>query len=184
MSLDLRGHALCNAFHSPILSFLENNPGDYLEIGLYYGHFFPQVANTFPNKNIIGIDPFISDGYTRDAQGTIMTDIEEIARHNVSQVTNATLYKTTTEDFLKREDAFGLVKNVSCILVDGSHHYDDIMFDLNLVLGIENDYDKFVIFDDLQIPAVAGSIAELKNRLSNRIKNTYSGPFCEGIYFK
>lgn len=184
MSLDLKGHALCDAFHQPILNFLGDNPGDYLEIGLYYGHFFTRVADQFPNKSIIGIDPFISDGYTRDAQGTIIIDIEEIARYNASQVNNATLYKTTTEDFLKREDAFQLVNNVSCVLIDGSHHYDDIMFDLNLVLGLQNDYDKFVIFDDLQIQAVVASAAELKNRLSGRIKDTYTGTNCEGIYFK
>ena len=65
MSLDLKGHALCDAFHQPILNFLGDNPGDYLEIGLYYGHFFTRVADQFPNKSIIGIDPFISDGYTK-----------------------------------------------------------------------------------------------------------------------
>ena len=45
MSLDLKGHALCDAFHQPILNFLGDNPGDYLEIGLYYGHFFTRVAD-------------------------------------------------------------------------------------------------------------------------------------------
>ena len=182
--MNLRGHALCHAFHQPIRNFLNNNPGSYLEIGVYYGHFFAELANEYPDRPFYGIDPFISDGYTRDPQGTVMTDIEEIARHNAAETKNATLYKYTTEDFLKTEEAKDILKNVSCVLIDGSHHYVDIVHDLDLVMEINNDLNKFVAFDDLQIEDVRKSISELTLRLHNRIINVENHPHYVGIHFK
>lgn len=188
------GQALSNAFHAPVRDFLKNKPGSYLEIGIYYGRFIAEVANEFPERDFHGIDPFISDGCTRDAKGTIMNDIEEIATVNASQVSNLTLYKNTTEEFLKREDAKEILKNVSCVLIDGSHHREDIIHDLNLVMQIENDYEKVVIFDDIRVPDVAQSIQDLINMLFSRLILTdeyqshyvaiQSHPHYVAIYFK
>lgn len=182
--IDLQGYPLCTAFQAPIREFISNNPGAYLEIGIYYAHFIAGFANDYPNVEMHAIDPFISDGCTRDAQGTIMYDIEEIARHNISQVNNIRLHKGTTEEFLARKEAKEILKTVSCILIDGSHHYEDIIHDIKLVLQIENDLEKAVFFDDITVPDVIQSIELLKRLLEERTTRVINHPHYVGIYFK
>lgn len=179
----LKGYALSNSFHQPVIEYLCTHPGSYLEIGMYYGHFFTRVCNLFPDRPFYGVDPFISDGCTRDPQGTVMDDIEEIARYNVSQTKNGSIYKGTTKEFLEREDAKEILKTVSCVLIDGSHHYEDIVYDLNLVQTIENDYEKLVLFDDITAPDVERAIQDMAQRLSGRITRTINHPHYVGIYF-
>jgi hypothetical protein len=186
--MDLQGRALCSAFHSPITNFLSSHEGAYLEIGIFYGHFLAQVANQFPDKTIYAIDPFIDDGNTTWITGEeryqSIPKVREIALHNISQVNNIELFETKTEEFINNPLAKDILKNVSCVLIDGSHHYDEIKHDLELVMQIENDYDKMVAFDDVKVDDVIRSIDDFTNNIKDRITSIDNNPDYVAVYFK
>jgi len=184
MKLELYGGALCDSFHAPIRNFLTNNPGSYLEIGVYHAFFLAEIASQFPERIFYGVDPFIGDGHTKEPRGTFMEEVEQIATHNVGQVNNVTLFKEKTADFLKRKELNSILKTVSCVLIDGSHHYEDITYDIGLVLQINSEYEKAVFFDDVHVPDVQRSIQELKDKLQGRITRVGEDARYGEIYFK
>jgi hypothetical protein len=167
--MNLRGQALSTAFHNPVREFLNTYPGNYLEVGVYQGHFLATLCSEYQDKSFFGIDPFISDGCVPGERGSAIPEIEEIAKHNILQVANGTLIKCTTQDFLKSDIKDSILEKVSCILIDGSHHYEDIIYDLELVLSISNNFEKAVFFDDMAVPDVAKGAKELISKLENRV---------------
>jgi len=181
---ELRGRILSEGYTPQIKEFLARSEGDYLEIGSYYAYFLTAMAIQFPDKKVYGIDPHISDGYTAGAKGEAIPEVEEVADFNTSLVDNVELIKLTTKDFLKKKNASKILKNISCVLVDGSHYYDDIVHDLELVTRIENDYEKLVAFDDLQIADVSKAFDELHIKLTGRIIDSQKNAHTAFIYYK
>ena len=80
----LAGSCLTNSnILTIICTFLQNNGGNYLEIGVYDGQTLCHVAHQNPSKTIYGIDPFISDGNTGQIRGISLTAQEENCMRNV-----------------------------------------------------------------------------------------------------
>lgn len=182
--MELKGEALSTAFHDPVREFLNTYPGNYLEIGVYQGHFLATLCGEYPDKYFFGIDPFISDGCVPGEKGSAIPEVEEIALHNILQTANGNLIKSTTENFLKSDIVESVLGRVSCILIDGSHHYEDIVHDLELVLKISNNLKKAVFFDDTLVEDVAKAKLELIKKLEHRITRVSEFPSGYGIYFK
>jgi len=186
--MELQGRALCPAFHPPIKDFLSNNEGDYLEIGTFYGHFLTSLASEYTSKKLYAIDPFIDDGYTTWITGKgkneSIIEIREIALSNIAQVNNVELFEMTTETFLTKPFVADVLKNVSCVLIDGSHHYDDIKHDLELVMQIKNTHNKVVVFDDVKMEDVIRSIDDFKLMVANRTTSIDHNPEYVAVYFK
>ena len=182
--MNLKGQALSTAFHDPVREFLNTYPGNYLEIGTYQGHFLATICSEYLDKSFFGIDPFISDGCVPGERGTAIPKVEEVASHNILQTTNGSLIKCTTQDFLKSDIVGNVLERVSCILIDGSHHYEDIVYDLELVLRISNNLKKVVFFDDTAVPDVTKSVQELISKLGDRVNRLSQINNGYGIYFK
>ena len=189
--MELQGRALCSAFHNPIQEFLSHNEGNYLEIGTFYGHFLTSLANQFSYKKLYAIDPFIDDGHTTWITGKEknepISEIRKIALSNISQVNNVELFEMTTQAFLSHSFigfTNNILKDVSCVLIDGSHHYDDIKYDLELVMLIKNTHSKMVMFDDIKMDDVSRSIDDFKLMIEDRITHVDNNPEYIAVYFK
>ena len=182
--MDLKGRSLSNAFHDPIREFLNTHPGNYLEVGVYYGHFITALCSEYQDKLFYGIDPFISDGCVPGDRGSAIPEIEEIATYNILQASNGTLIKSTTQEFLKSDTVENTLQKVSCILIDGSHHYEDIVYDLELVLRVSNNLKKAVFFDDMLVEDVSKGARELISKLGNRASRVTEFANGYGVYFQ
>ena len=175
------GKILSTAYCGKVLDWLENTKGSYLEIGVYNGVFLSQVAETFPQHNVFGIDPFIGDGYTGEPQGSKLSDQFENARKNIEGLPNAKVWTSTTKECLDNH-YYKELSEVSCILVDGSHHYDDILIDFEFILRIQNNRNMLVLFDDLHIKDVIDAINFFEEKHSSRIvSKIYNTPAVVGF---
>jgi len=147
-----------------LVDFINKSNLNYLEIGCFDGVTLTKVALNYKNKKIYGIDPFISDGHTGTPINTVLNQQKQNLYHNITNVDNVTFFQLTTDQFTKIEPNYKAL-NIDCIFVDGSHHYDDIMVDIDTALEcIKNNENKkgIIIFHDLQIIDVINAILELK----------------------
>jgi hypothetical protein len=175
------GKILSTAYCGKVLDWLENTNGSYLEIGVYNGVFLSQVAETFPQYNVFGIDPFIGDGHTGEPQGSKLSDQLLNARKNIEEFTNVKLWELTTKECLDNH-YYRELSEVSCVLVDGSHHYDDILIDFKFILQIRNSKNMLVLFDDLHIKDVVDAISFFEKEHSYRIiSKMYDTPTIVGF---
>lgn len=172
------GNSLSPSPEEDIRSYLADNGGDYLEIGCYRGVFISKMAIKFPDRIMIGIDPHVADGHTGESRGTKLDDVERIFLENISGLQNIKYFKGTTKEFCDQGN-FDDLQNVSCIFIDGSHHYEDIVVDVDLLDRITNPRIKQVIFDDLHIGCVNNGIQYFKTKYGDRVLsdercNTYA----------
>lgn len=86
---------------------------------------------------------------------------------NIQDIGNITHFKKTTEDFLKTPTR-KILRNITCVLVDRSHHYEDILIDINLLKKIPNKKKKLIVFDDLGIPDVSRGVDEFRAEFKDR----------------
>lgn len=164
----LVGRTLSPTPEAGFISYLQENGGDYLEIGCYNGVFISKLAIRFPERVIIGIDPFISDGHTEEPIGTILSEVEQNFLKNTSGLRNIKHFRETTKEFYERGD-FKDIQNVSCVYIDGSHHYKDIVIDIDLLNKINNNHIKKIVFDDININDVIAAIEYFKIKYNDRI---------------
>lgn len=175
------GKILSTAYCGKVLDWLDSTRGSYLEIGVYNGVFLSQVAETFPQYNVFGIDPFIGDGYTGEPQGSKLSDQLLNARKNIEEFSNAKIWELTTKECLDNH-YYRELNEVSCVLVDGSHHYDDILIDFEFILKIRNNRNMLVLFDDLHIKDVVDAISFFEREHSDRIiSKVYDTPKVVGL---
>ena len=175
------GKILSTAYCGKVLDWLENTNGSYLEIGVYNGVFLSFVAELFPQHNVFGIDPFIGDGHTGQPQGSKLSDQFENAHKNIEEFPNAKIRVSTTKECLDNH-YYKELEEVSCVLVDGSHHYDDILIDFEFILQIRNKKNMLVLFDDLHIKDVVDAISFFEKEHSYRIiSKMYDTPTIVGF---
>lgn len=142
-----------------INEFLQQNGGNYLEIGVYYGETFFEVAKSNPSKKLYGIDPFIADGWTGQHRGTVLSEAEVICNQKLKEFPNAYIFKMTSKNFYSLPlDIKGF--NVSVVYIDGSHWYDDVTLDIDLAIKVIGQKKGLVIFDDLHLHDVRKAITE------------------------
>ena len=147
---------------------------NYLEIGVYRGESIRDLAIAFPNKTIIGVDPFIEDGNTTHdsmvAQGGALLTQRELTFNGIKNLTNVKFYEMTSEKFYK-ELTPSLIDelNVGSVYIDGSHWYDDVVVDYKLALDLIGKKSGIVCFDDLHIEGVVKACNEFITICGDRI---------------
>jgi hypothetical protein len=137
--------------------FLQSNGGNYLEIGVYHGDTFFEIAKANPATKVYGIDPFISDGWTGQHKGTVLSDAETVCNEKLPQFPNAHIFKTTSKQFAGSPfDVKGF--NISAVFIDGSHWFDDVTIDTDLSMKLIGQKKGLLIYDDLHIGDVRRAI--------------------------
>lgn len=159
---------LSTAYSELINRQLTEKGGDYLEIGIYNGVFISAMADKHKSSRVFGIDPFIADGWTGEEQGTILMGPRNNFIEN-SKGLPVTFWEKTTKQCLD-EKRYLELNNVTAILIDGSHHFDDIMTDIRFVSLIQNKHECLVVFDDFHLVDVQRAFSEFRNFFSGRIK--------------
>lgn len=146
---------------------VSNTELNYLEIGCFDGCNLKTLADSFPNKTIYGIDPFISDGNlgTDKPIGSRLFQQESNLYENIKDSKNINFYKTTSELFYKNPPKTFEDMNISCIFIDGAHILSFIKIDVELAVEciLKNKNKKGeILFDDLHIPDVLKGIEYLE----------------------
>ena len=168
---------LCTSGFNYIKRELKNLKGNYFEIGVLYGNSIRDLSIEYPDRRIIGVDPFIEDGWTM-----VFTN-SDIGKHtpiqkqntltNIEGKTNITLYEMTSQEFYRQlTDELVTELDVCAILIDGSHWYNDVKIDIELALKLINGKPGVIIFDDLYINDVNKCYREFVETHGSIIKSS------------
>jgi hypothetical protein len=170
--------ALAEHLYDYISNNLVNYPGNYFEIGVFNGDGFARIASKYVDKHCYAIDPFIEDGYTSATssieRGNSLNTQKESFLNLTKDLKNTTHYETTSVEFCSNLTESQIdVLNVSVILIDGSHHYSDVVNDYQLsVKLLQKQKHGIVIFDDLHVSDVNKAYVEFTNLYAKNIKNS------------
>lgn len=146
---------------------LENTKFNYLEIGCYDGWNLGSLGQTFPEKTIFGIDPFISDGHVPGQIGSTLSTQKQNLYKNIENLSNVSFHEVTSEQFFKAPPFTFEEMNISCVFVDGAHIYDVVKIDSDLALKcILSNQTKSgeIVFHDLHIVDVVEAIMYFKRQ--------------------
>lgn len=148
--------------------------GNYFEIGIFNGQGTAEIANLFPERTIYALDPFIEDGYTLDnslvSQGENMETQRQAAYRNLGPYANVTIIEMLSSEFAKHLMAEDIIKfNVSWVVIDGSHHYEDVIVDAEMAKLLIDTKQGAIVFDDLQHEGVMQAYEEFKAKYAFRI---------------
>ena len=168
--VEKKGKILSQGYTTHIKDWLTKNPGNYLEIGSYNGVFISELAENYPNFQLFSIDPFIADGYTGQEIGEELHKQYENFLYNTQPFSNIKLFKSTTLNCLENKIYLDF-KDISCILIDGSHLYEDVKIDFEFIQKIERKKDILIVLDDLTILGVKKATEEFLDSLD---KENYS----------
>lgn len=148
--------------------------GNYLEIGIFNGIGTADIARTFPDRKIFAVDPFIEDGYTTGAsdleRGESLVSHKETAFAHLMPFSNVIIAPMTSKEFDNHLTAQDIIEyNISWVIIDGSHHYEDVCIDGELAKRLIDCKRGGIVFDDLQHPGVLQAYEEFIERYSYRI---------------
>jgi hypothetical protein len=148
--------------------------GNYLEIGIFNGIGTADIARTFPDRKIFAVDPFIEDGYTTGAsdleRGQSLVSHKETAFSHLMPLGNVIIAPMTSKEFDNHLTAQDILEyNISWVVIDGSHHYEDVRLDAELAKRLIDSKRGAVVFDDLQHSGVMQAYEEFIERYSYRI---------------
>ena len=169
--------ALGDHLYDYVRGNLKNHSGNYLEIGVFNGDGFASVASTFPDKICYALDPFIEDGHTSNttsvATGGHLVLQKENFLNATKQLSNVNHFETTSVNFLNSLSEQQIVDmDVSCVLIDGSHHYVDVVNDYQLSMRLlSKNKTGIILFDDLHVPDVKRAYDEFHNEYKKYIVN-------------
>lgn len=149
------------------------NSGNYLEIGIFNGVSVANLAEKFPHKQFFGIDCFRSDGYppwdVAYAGKEELNEQRQNAYANVEGLSNVVLIEDRTDNVYKNRLSELLDKNISVVVVDGSHWYKDVLNDIELALAVIGNKGGLIYFDDYLVPDVSRAVNEIMNRFGSRL---------------
>jgi hypothetical protein len=165
-------------FADHILGLFKNNlpnlDSNYLEIGVYFGISVADLANTFPNKKIYAIDPFIEDGNTSwHSQVGNTEKLNPQRAHALALIqskSNIEFFETTSQEFynsLTEEKIESM--NVGAIFIDGNHHYEHVVNDYKLSLALIGKKQGLIVFDDDSLEPVRKAMNEFEEVAKDRI---------------
>ena len=81
--------------------------------------------------------------------------------NNISGLDNVVLFETTSEDFSEKlTDQMVADMNIAWVLIDGSHHYEDVVIDVALALRLIGTRPGGIVFDDVNIDGVGRAYRE------------------------
>lgn len=145
---------LCGAGFSFFQSYLPKIPGNYLEIGVYEGDSLRDLSSVVPSKRLFGVDPFIEDGYTSHATGNSRgghnQTQQSITEKNLEGRNNVMLHKITSKEFSEGlTEAAAQHLDITAVLIDGSHHYEDVSLDFALAKKLIGNKPGVIVTDDI-----------------------------------
>lgn len=157
-----------------ILDTLKYTTKNYFEIGVFNGEGFAHVARSNSTKICYALDPFIEDGHTRAYSnvetGTKMLQQKENYIHHTLDLQNTVLFETTSEEYLSNltiDKAKEL--NVGTVVIDGDHHYENVVIDFKLATTLLGDGEGVIIVDDTDVPDVRKAYDEFIESYQHRI---------------
>lgn len=164
----------CQPGYNFFMQELDSSPYNYLEIGVFNGDSIAGLARTYPNKVVYAIDPFIEDGATINHSGVqedeFMPTQRENTMNHIHGLENITLFELLSRDFSNiLTDEMVSDMNVGHVLIDGSHHYDDVIVDVNLAMRLIGNKSGSIVFDDLNLPGVAKAHSEFLKLYQDKI---------------
>lgn len=170
--------ALAEHLYDYISEHLGKYPGNYVEIGVFNGDGFARIASRYTDKHCYAIDPFIEDGHTSGTsfieRGNSLNTQKESFLNLTKELKNITHYETTSVEFCSNlTDSQIDALNVSVILIDGSHHYTDVVNDYQLSIKLlQKQKHGIIIFDDLHVSDVRKAYTEFTDIYAKNIKNS------------
>lgn len=153
---------------------LKNYTGNYLEIGVFNGVSIKNISMAYPNRRVIGIDPFIESGKTVGITGSDfgqpINGQKENTLKNINSLTNITLYETTSQDFYNTISN-SLIKelNVCAVLIDGDDSYENTLIDLEIARVLINSKSGFIIINDYYLESKTQAFQEFVQKQGNII---------------
>ena len=153
---------------------LKKYQGNYLEIGVYNGDAIANIARAYPEKYIIGIDPFIEDGCTSHDSGVVkgnrlITQRDETYR-NIKDLKNVFFYEMTSGYFYQNiTEKHVSDANVNVVMIDGDHSYDAVKTDIDLALRMIGNKNGEISFDDISLDDVKRAMIYFEKIAGNRI---------------
>lgn len=164
---------LSGGMYSFIHSALPELSGNYLEIGVFNGSGFAEVARNNPSKICYAVDPFIEDGHTVNASqvltGTKMLTQKQNFDANTAGLTNVVLHETTSKEFLAALTEDNLPKNIGMVVIDGDHHYEHVIIDFELAIKLIGNRRGTIVVDDTDVPGVMQAYTEFVQAIGSRI---------------
>lgn len=164
----------------PVHAALKDTDTNYLEIGVFNGLGFVEVARAFPDRKCHGIDPFIEDGNTygqsQVGAGAAMPAQQASAIAYIEEQSNAELYVMTSHAFRETltEELIDAL-NIGVVLIDGNHGYPFVTNDYNLALEVLGKKGGTIVWDDLHLPGVAQAHKEFTQTHADRISTNVTG---------
>jgi hypothetical protein len=148
--------------------------GNYLEIGVYQAELLCKLAKNYPDRQFYGIDPFIEDGFTEPhskvQKGNPLITQKSAAYENLKKVPNTKLFEMTSKEFVEKHTDNISDLNISFVVIDGSHYYEDIIIDYNLAMNCIGEKKGIILWDDFQITYVQSAFDKFTKEYSNRIE--------------
>lgn len=165
---------MARGWYNFALNNLNQYQGNYLEIGIFGAIGLASLAGKYRDKTIYGVDPFIEDGYTSATSGLLKGNqlcyIRELALSRAEPYSNIKIFEQSSIDFNKNLTA-DLIKElgVSCVFIDGNHHYDFVKNDAELAMKLIADKSGGICFDDVTIPGVEQAFNQFQHIYKDRI---------------
>lgn len=164
-NIDYKNHELISAqtkilaskFYNEISNYFSKVNGNFLEIGTFNGQGARELALKFSNKKIYVIDSFIEDGNTGYIVGCELSSQKYNALKNFENVDNIELFEMRSNIF--KERWIKKVENIDIMFIDGSHIYEDVKNDIEIVDKILN-VGGYVFIDDYHISDVKKACIE------------------------
>lgn len=168
-------NVLSNSVYSYVQGNIKNVSGNYFEIGVFNGTGLAQVAQGHPKVKCYAVDPFIEDGHTVASSGIAAGDKMPVqlanCLENIKNLDNVILHQTTSKDFFSNLTKEQITEmNISMAVIDGDHHYEHVVNDLELCLTLLENRVGQIIVDDTDVPDVKLAYTEFKEKYQHRIK--------------
>ena len=168
----------CHSIFSYFSKELKNLTGNYLEIGVFNGDSIAGLAKQYPNKTIVGIDPFLEDGYTSchtsKSTGEHLDVQKTSTKQYINGINNIKFYEMTSEKFSEMlTDELVNELNISGVLIDGDHHYKHVRIDALLALRLIGNKQGHIAFDDITLKDIVQVICEFRDMVKDRIDREF-----------
>jgi len=159
--------------YQALIDHTSHMTGNILEIGAFEGEGTARLARHWPTTKIYVVDPFVEDGHTTAAtqvdRGQVMNTQRAAFERNVTGLDNVRLYEVTSRAFGELSHALPDM-HIDRVIIDGSHHYEDVILDSEIAWICIKDRGGVIVFDDLAIADVSKALAEFESAHADRIR--------------
>lgn len=167
-------NVLSGGMYDFVNDVLPNVSGNYFEIGVFNGTGFAEMARQHPDKICYALDPFIEDGHTVSVSGkktgNQMPEQKQNYIINTENLTNTVLFEVTSKDYLDMLTAAAVKElDVAVVVIDGAHHYENVVIDFELATKLLGNREGVVVVDDTNVPGVEQAYNEFVAAHGDRI---------------